>query len=76
MLAFQYKALADHHIFLEGTLLKPNMVTAGQACSTKYTHEQIAIATVTALSRAVPPAVPGEAVTGEMTGTSNPRNPD
>ncbi|KAL8574240.1 hypothetical protein ACOMHN_065783 [Nucella lapillus] len=59
VLAFQYKALADHHIFLEGTLLKPNMVTAGQACPTKFTHEQIAIATVTALSRAVPPAVPG-----------------
>ena len=59
MLAFQYKALADHHIFLEGTLLKPNMVTAGQACSRKYTHEQVAIATVLALSRTVPPAVPG-----------------
>ena len=59
VLAFQYKALADHHIFLEGTLLKPNMVTAGQACSKKYTSEQIAVATVTALSRAVPPAVPG-----------------
>ncbi|KAK7108019.1 fructose-bisphosphate aldolase-like [Littorina saxatilis] len=59
VLAFQYKALADHHIFLEGTLLKPNMVTAGQACSKKYSHEQIAKATVTALSRTVPPAVPG-----------------
>ncbi|XP_076453285.1 fructose-bisphosphate aldolase-like [Babylonia areolata] len=59
VLAFQYKALADHHIFLEGTLLKPNMVTSGQSCKTKYTHEQIAIATVTALSRSVPPAVPG-----------------
>ncbi|KAK7476428.1 hypothetical protein BaRGS_00032353 [Batillaria attramentaria] len=59
VLAFQYKALADHHVYLEGTLLKPNMVTAGQSCAKKYTHEQIAIATVTALSRAVPPAVPG-----------------
>ena len=36
VLAYTYKALADHHVFLEGTLLKPNMVTAGQACSTKY----------------------------------------
>jgi len=59
VLAFQYKALADHHVFLEGTLLKPNMVTAGQSCSTKYSHQQIALATVTALSRGVPPAVPG-----------------
>jgi len=26
VLAAQFKALADHHIFLEGCLLKPNMV--------------------------------------------------
>jgi len=59
VLAFVYKALADHHIFLEGTLLKPNMVTAGQSCPTKYTPEQVAEATVTALRRRVPPSVPG-----------------
>jgi fructose-bisphosphate aldolase class I len=59
VLAFTYKALADHHVFLEGTLLKPNMVTCGQSCSTKYSPKQVAEATVTALSRAVPPAVPG-----------------
>lgn len=59
VLAFVYKALADHHIFLEGTLLKPNMVTAGQSCTTKFSAEQIAKATVTALSRTVPPAVAG-----------------
>lgn len=59
VLAAVYKALSDHHIYLEGTLLKPNMVTAGHACSTKYTPEEIAMATVTALRRTVPPAVPG-----------------
>ena len=59
VLAFTYKALSDHHIFLEGTLLKPNMVTAGQSCPIKYTAEDIAKATVTTLSRTVPPAVPG-----------------
>lgn len=59
VLAAVYKALSDHHIFLEGTLLKPNMVTAGFQCPKKYTSEQIALATVTALSRGVPPAVPG-----------------
>jgi fructose-bisphosphate aldolase class I len=59
VLSFVYKALADHHVFLEGTLLKPNMVTAGMQCPTKYTPEQVAEATVTALSRTVPPAVPG-----------------
>ncbi|XP_041054286.1 fructose-bisphosphate aldolase C-B [Carcharodon carcharias] len=54
-----YKALSDHHIYLEGTLLKPNMVTAGHACPTKYSPEEVATSTVTALRRTVPPAVPG-----------------
>ncbi|GFO21710.1 fructose-bisphosphate aldolase [Plakobranchus ocellatus] len=59
VLAYQYKALADHHVFLEGTLLKPNMVTAGQACTKKYTSADIGKATVTALNRTVPAAVAG-----------------
>ncbi|XP_064618995.1 fructose-bisphosphate aldolase A-like [Lineus longissimus] len=59
VLSYQYKALADHHVYLEGTLLKPNMVTAGHSCSKKYTPEQVAQATVTALLRTVPGAVPG-----------------
>jgi len=59
VLSFVYKALHDHHIYLEGTLLKPNMVTAGQSCPTKFTPEQVADATVCALRRTVPAAVPG-----------------
>lgn len=59
VLSAVYKALSDHHVYLEGTLLKPNMVTAGQSCTKKYTAEQNALATVTALRRAVPSAVPG-----------------
>merc|ERR1712142_1268535 len=58
VLAFQYKALADHHIFLEGTLLKPNMVTAGQSYKAKkHSPVDVAFATVTALKRTVPPSV-------------------
>ncbi|KAK0601015.1 hypothetical protein LWI29_020561 [Acer saccharum] len=49
VLAAVYKALNDQHVLLEGTLLKPNMVTPGSD-SPKYT--------VTALRRTVPPAVP------------------
>ncbi|KAI3360266.1 hypothetical protein L3Q82_014578, partial [Scortum barcoo] len=60
VLAAVYKALSDHHVYLEGTLLKPNMVTAGHSCPKKYSAEEIAMATVTALRRTVPPAVPGE----------------
>ncbi|KAM9100092.1 fructose-bisphosphate aldolase B [Sarcophilus harrisii] len=59
VLAAVYKALNDHHVYLEGTLLKPNMVTAGHACTKKYTPEQVAMATVTTLCRTVPAAVPG-----------------
>jgi hypothetical protein len=59
VLAAVYKALNDHHVFLEGTLLKPNMVMAGQSNTTKYTPRDIAAATVTALNRTVPAAVAG-----------------
>eukprot|EP00842_Homolaphlyctis_polyrhiza_P001960 jgi/Hompol1/2765/HPOL_001547-RA len=59
VLAAVYKALADHKIFLEGTLLKPNMVCPGQDCPIKYTPADIARATVTVLRRTVPAAVPG-----------------
>jgi len=59
VLAAVYKALNDHHVYLEGTLLKPNMVTPGQACPSKASPEQVARATVTAFSRTIPPAVPG-----------------
>lgn len=76
VLAATYKALSEHHVFLEGTLLKPNMVTAGKKlfvllienrkkiflgfdCKKKYTPEDVGRATVTALQRTVPVAVPG-----------------
>ncbi|KAI9206472.1 fructose-bisphosphate aldolase [Polychytrium aggregatum] len=59
VLATVYKALHDHNIYLEGTLLKPNMVCPGQDCQKTYTPADIADATVTVLSRTVPPAVPG-----------------
>nr|XP_027195117.1 fructose-bisphosphate aldolase-like isoform X2 [Dermatophagoides pteronyssinus] len=59
VLAAVYKALNDHHVYLEGTLLKPNMVTPGQSCSQKASPQEVAQATVTALQRTVPAAVPG-----------------
>lgn len=62
VLAFVYKALADHHVYLEGTLLKPNMVTCGQSCTKKYTVEENARATVEALQRTVPVSVPGQSL--------------
>ncbi|KAL9230051.1 hypothetical protein vseg_005444 [Gypsophila vaccaria] len=58
VLAAVYKALNDQHVLLEGTLLKPNMVTPGSD-SPKVGADVIAEYTVTALRRTVPPAVPG-----------------
>jgi len=54
-----YKSLNDALVVLEGTLLKPNMVLPGKECNAKISSEQIAKATVEALQRTVPPAVPG-----------------
>ena len=58
-LAAVYKALHDHNVYLEGTLLKPNMVLPGHDCPTKFTPEQVANATVTVFQRTLPVAVPG-----------------
>jgi fructose-bisphosphate aldolase class I len=56
-----YHALAEQHVFLEGTLLKPAMVVPGAQCKSRANDnpEAIALATVTALRRAVPAAMPG-----------------
>jgi fructose-bisphosphate aldolase class I len=54
-----YKALNDHNVLLEGTLLKPNMVVPGTECKQRATADEIGAATVKALQRSVPPAVPG-----------------
>lgn len=59
VIAEVYKRLHDHHVFLEGTLLKPSMVCPGQSCMKKYSPQDIAQATVTVLQRSVPTAVPG-----------------
>jgi len=59
VLAAVYKALADHHIYLEGTLLKPSMVTSGAGCENQAQPTEVARLTLLALSRHVPPAVPG-----------------
>ncbi|PRQ43797.1 putative fructose-bisphosphate aldolase [Rosa chinensis] len=57
VLAACYKALNDHHVLLEGTLLKPNMVTPGSDAK-KASPEVIAEYTVRALQRTTPAAVP------------------
>ncbi|OWM73688.1 fructose-bisphosphate aldolase 1, cytoplasmic-like [Punica granatum] len=57
VLAACYKALNDNKVLLEGTLLKPNMVTPGSDAE-KVAPEVVAEHTVRALQRTVPAAVP------------------
>lgn len=59
VLAAVYKALSDHHVLLEGTLLKPNMVRSGSDAVPQADAAQIALATVRVLQHTVPVAVPG-----------------
>ncbi|KAH9389579.1 Fructose-bisphosphate aldolase 5, cytosolic [Tyrophagus putrescentiae] len=54
-----FKALSDYNVFLEGILLKPNMITGGHASSQKNSPDEVGLFTVTTLIRTVPPAVPG-----------------
>merc|ERR1712084_103898 len=58
VLAAQFKALADHHIYLEGCLLKPNMVKSA-INGPKVDSETVAKYTVQTLLRTVPSQLPG-----------------
>ena len=53
-----YEALAVNGVFLEGSLLKPSMTTAGADCVTRPSVDEVGEFTVRTLSRTVPAAVP------------------
>lgn len=57
--AHLYKAMLDHGVFMEGSTLKPNMVNPGRGCKSKFTAKEIGEATITALRRVMPAAMPG-----------------
>lgn len=59
VLAAVYKSLSDHHVMLEGTLLKPNMVRSGSDAKVAASAEEIGLATVRVLQHTLPVAVPG-----------------
>lgn len=59
VIAACYKSLSDHHVMLEGTLLKPNMVRTGAEYATQSSAVETALATVRVLQHTVPCAVPG-----------------
>ena len=59
VLSAVYRKLVEHHVNLETTLLKPNMVRPGVDCSVKATAKDIGRYTARTLRRGVPVAVPG-----------------
>merc|ERR1711976_1053461 len=54
----QFRALQEHHVYLEGAVLKPNMVKNGLD-GPRASPEEIADLTCQTLLRTVPPAMPG-----------------
>ncbi len=54
-----FDRLYAHRVYLEGIVLKPNMVVSGQKNATRAGPQQVAEATVRTLKRHVPSAVPG-----------------
>ena len=54
-----YMALFHQRVFLEGSVLKPNMVLSGKLCAEQAGADEVAEKTVRCLRRAVPAAVPG-----------------
>jgi fructose-bisphosphate aldolase class I len=54
-----YAALFEHCVYLEGTLLKPNMVISGKDCPQQAGPEAVAEATLSCFRQVVPAAVSG-----------------
>lgn len=54
-----FAALHEHKVRLEAMLLKPNMILPGEDSKQTASVAEVAEATLTCLSRTVPPAVPG-----------------
>src|SRR4029079_3211629 len=54
-----YQELYYAKVPLEQTILKPNMLIAGNTCEKQGSRQEVAERTVKVLKRCVPPAVPG-----------------
>ena len=63
-----YKALSDHCVILEGSILKTNMSRSGSLSENQAEMEEVAKASIKVLQHSVPCAVPGVAfLSGGMT---------
>ena len=52
-----FKAMLDHGVYMEGAVLKSNIVNPGKACKTKYTVDEIAEANLAVFRRCLPTAI-------------------
>ncbi|KNC74783.1 fructose-bisphosphate aldolase class-I [Sphaeroforma arctica JP610] len=52
-----YKAMLDHGVYMEGCILKTNMVTPGLSYPVSYTKQDIAAACLTVLKRTMPVSI-------------------
>ena len=52
-----FKAMLDHGVYMEGALLKSNMVNPGKKCKTSYTVDEIAEANLEVFRRCFPTAM-------------------
>jgi len=57
--SYVVRALHDNGVLLEGSLLKPNMVTSGAESGKKDTPEDVAFYTIRTLRRTIPAAMTG-----------------
>ncbi|EFN84595.1 Fructose-bisphosphate aldolase [Harpegnathos saltator] len=58
VLSILFRVLNEHHVYLEGMLLKPAMVLPGITGTKKYTPQVVARYTLSVLRRTVPVAIP------------------
>lgn len=54
-----YDELYQHRVFLEGSILKPNMIVPGEDCPKQASPEEVAAWTIMLFRNCVPVAVPG-----------------
>lgn len=54
-----YHSMLEHGVYMEGTILKANMVNPGKACPVEYSVEDIAEANLQLLRRCLPTAIRG-----------------
>ena len=59
VLSALYTQLEEQNVYLEGSILKPNMIVSGTKCPTQASVQQVAEMTLDCFNKCVPQAVPG-----------------